>query len=106
MGDVMNGCTFPGRMISWAGVVLCGDTTDTAVRATCNVSVRSFALAPTRDRIPYTSSAAVTIRAIDNATHCLYECFRAPATLGWSACPSICFTSPVSGDIVAPYGGA
>jgi hypothetical protein len=67
MGDVMNGSTLPGRMISWAGVVGAGDTTDTAVIATCDVSVRNFALALTRDLIPVIKRAAVTISAIDSA---------------------------------------
>src|ERR1700686_4501402 len=103
MGDVMNGCTFPGRMISWAGVVRSGSTTDTAVRATCDVSVRNFAFALTRDQIPDATSATVTISAIDPTSHGLCECV-APLTLFISGeCPPISFTSSFLGDIVAPY---
>src|ERR1700687_725484 len=102
MGEVMNGCTFPGRMISWAGVVRSGDTTDTGVRATCDVSVRSFALALTRDQIPAIKRAAVAISPIDRATHCLYECFPPCNSFNGSDCPPICFTSSVCDDIVAP----
>src|ERR1017187_7090614 len=98
MGEVMNGCTFPGRMISWAGEVRAGDTTDTAVMATCEVSVRNLALALTRDRIPDIKRAAVTISAIDSANQRLYEYFAARASFnsGNSVdCPPVCFTASV-----------
>src|ERR1700680_1014165 len=98
MGEVMNGCTFPGRIISWAGEVRAGDTTDTAVMATCEVSVRNLALALTRDRIPVIKRAAVTITAIDTASQRLYECFAACASFnsGNSGdCPAVGFTTSV-----------
>src|SRR6267378_3783826 len=98
MGEVMKGCTFPGRMISCAGAVGAGDTTDTAVMATCDVSVGNFALALTRERIPVIKRAAVTTSAIGRASQRLYERF-APGTsfnLGNSGdCPLVCFTSSV-----------
>src|SRR6266404_909745 len=72
----MNGCTFPGRMISWAGVVCFGDTTDTAVVAICEVSAFNVARALTRDQIPDPMRAAVTASAIPSTTHRLYECRR------------------------------
>src|ERR1700688_1838339 len=106
MGDVMNGCTFPGRMISWAGVVRSGSTTDTAVRATCDVSVRNFAPALTRDQIPDPISATTTSSAIDTASHCLYECVPPPTLFNLGECPPISFTSSLLGDIVAPYSAA
>src|ERR1700730_1170586 len=102
----MNGCTFPGRMISWAGVVRSGNTTETAVIATCDVSVRNFAFAPTRDQIPDAISATVTISAIDPTSHGLCECV-APLTLFNSGeCPPILITSSGLEDIVAPYRAA
>src|SRR5579862_1059624 len=102
MGEVMYGCTFPGRMISCAGVVLCGDTTDTAVRATCEVSVRSCAFALTRDQIPDPIIATAAIRAIDAISHCLYERDFPPTPLDSGEFLSICITFSLLGDIIAP----
>src|SRR5207244_4633673 len=65
----MNGCTFPGRMISWAGAACFGETTDTAVRATCAVSAFSVVRALTRDQMPETSRAATAINAIARLNH-------------------------------------
>src|ERR1017187_2150586 len=96
MGEVMNGCTFPGRIISWAGEVWAGDTTDTAVMATCEVSVRNLALALRRDRMPDIKMAAVTSSAIDSASQRLYDWFAARASFnsGTSGdCPPVCFTA-------------
>src|SRR5580692_11633865 len=99
MGEVMNGCTFPGRMISCTGFDLWGGTTDTAVRATCDVSVRSFLLALTRDQIPEAMSAATTSSAIDATSHVLCECVAPPAPFSSSEFPPICITSSLLGDI-------
>src|SRR5258708_28285249 len=98
----MNGCTFPGRMISCSGVVLCGDTTDTAVMATCEVSVRSCAFALTRDQIPDPTSATTAIRPSDTISHCLYECERPASFLNSGEFPPFCITFSLLGDIVAP----
>src|ERR1700688_3486774 len=98
MGEVMNGCIFPGRVISCAGELRAGDTTDTAVMATCEVSVRNLALALTRDRIPDIKRAAVTISAIDRASKRLYECFAARASYTSVTsvdCPLVCFAASV-----------
>src|SRR2546427_1547165 len=57
----MNGCTFPGRMISCADAACFGKTTDTAVRATCSVSAFSIVRALTRDQMPETNRAATAI---------------------------------------------
>src|ERR1700724_4121083 len=70
-GEVMNGCTFPGRMISSAGAVCLGETTDTAVRATCAVSVFSFVRALTRDTMPEPNRAARPTHEIATPNHCL-----------------------------------
>src|SRR5690242_18114066 len=102
MGAVMNGATFPGRMISSAGAVSVGETTDTAVRATCAVSPFSVVRALTRDQIPETNRPATTINEIAKLNH-LCGRSRLPASLEGSACPPICFFSSVSCDIETPH---
>src|SRR6266571_3704482 len=103
MGEVMNGCTFPGRMISWAGAVCFGEITDTAVRATCAVSAFNVVRALTRDQMPETNRAATAINAIVTPNHRL--CGRCPLATSYdgSVCPSICFLSSVCCDIATPY---
>src|SRR5882757_7801034 len=71
IGEVMNGCTFPGRMISWAEAVGFGDTTDTAVRATCAVSALRAVRALTRDQMPEARRATIAIAAIARPSQCL-----------------------------------
>src|SRR6266567_3673091 len=101
MGAVMNGCTFPGRMISWAGPACFGETTDTAVRATCAVSAFSAVRALTRDQMPETNRAATAINAIARLNHPLCRCCRLSTSFDGS--PPICFLSSVSCDIVTPH---
>jgi len=52
MGEVMKGCMLPGRMISCAGPVRFGATTETDGTAICAVTVSKAAAAFTRDLIP------------------------------------------------------
>src|SRR5712692_1070405 len=103
MGAVVNGCTFPGRMISWAGAACFGETTDTGVRATCAVSAFRIVRALTRDQMPETNRAATAINAIARLNH--RRCGRCclSASFDGSACPLICFLSSVSCDIVTPH---
>src|SRR2546426_11518254 len=96
MGAVVNGCTFPGRMISWAGATCFGETTDTGGRATCAVSAFRIVRALTRDQMPETNRAATAINPIASLNHpmrgrrCLTE------SLDGSACPLIVFLYSVS----------
>src|SRR5260370_28524996 len=103
MGEVMNGCTFPGRMISWAGAACFAETTDTAVRATCAVSAFSVVRALTRDQMPETNRAATAINAIARLNHPLCRRCRLLTSFDGSACPAICFLSSVSCDMVTPH---
>src|ERR1700676_431172 len=82
----MNGSTFPGRMISSAGTVCFGETTDTAGRAAWAVSARRAVPALTRDQIPETRRAATAIAAIARTSHDLRESFRALTSFNESAC--------------------
>src|SRR2546425_5222984 len=103
MGAVVNGCTFPGRMISWAGAACLGETTDTAVRATCPVSAFSVVRARTRDQMPETNRAATAINTIARLNHRLCGRCRLLTSFDGSVCPPICFLSSVSCDIVTPH---
>src|SRR6266852_2610492 len=98
----MNGCTFPGRMISSAGAVCFGETTDTAVSATCAVSAFSVVRALTRDQMPETNRAATAINAIATPNHRLSGRCRLPTSVD-GACSPICFFSSVCCDIVTPH---
>jgi hypothetical protein len=70
----MNGCTFPGRMISWAEAVGFGDTTETAVRATCAVSALRAVRALIRDEMPEANRATTATAAMASPSQCLCEC--------------------------------
>src|ERR1700722_979293 len=98
----MKGCTFPGRMISWAGVVCLGATTDTVVTASCEVSAPKFVLAFTRDQIPYASRAATANDATARASHRVRADFFVFASFCGPDCPAIPLTSSVWLNIVAP----
>src|ERR1700722_19526107 len=98
----MNGCTFPGRMISSAGAVCFGATTDTEVRATLLVTAFSLVRALTRDKMPVTSSTATTTTAIATPNHRLNGFCFLPASFGRFVRPPICFFSSVCCDIVTP----
>src|SRR5579863_41275 len=66
----MNGCIFPGRIISCAGAACFGCTTETEGTAICAVTLRKLAAALRRDRIPKTRIAkatAPTVRGIIQA---------------------------------------
>src|SRR5580700_7669528 len=89
----MNGCTFPGRMISSAGAVCFGETTDTGVRATCAVSALSAVRALTRDKMPETNRAATAISATARPNHRLCGRCGFPAASDGSVCRSIFFLS-------------
>src|ERR1700730_7829998 len=102
-GEVMNGCTFPGRMISSAGAVCFGGTTDTAVRATWAVSDFSFVRALTRDTMPETNTPATTTTAMIRTNQRLNGCCFLPASFGGSAVPPFCFFSSVCCGIVTPH---
>src|SRR6266849_10275682 len=104
IGDVMNGCTFPGRMISSVGAVCVGETTDTAVRATCAVSALRVVRALTRDQIPDAKSPPTTITTIARSSHDLRERVAAPTWFEEGVCASIRFVSSVWGNIVTPHG--
>src|SRR5437879_10690880 len=102
MGELMKGCTLPGRMISWAGVVCFGDTTDTAVTATCEVSTPNFRLALTRDQIPDARRAVVMINAIARISQRTCVAPFSRASLGEPDSPATLFATSICGDIVAP----
>src|SRR5579864_7336243 len=53
----MNGCIFPGRIISCAGAADFGCTTETEGTAICAVTVRKLASALRRDRMPRNKTA-------------------------------------------------
>src|SRR6266851_9115067 len=99
----MNGCTFPGRMISSAGAVCFGETTDTAVRATCAVSAFSVVRALTRDQMPDAKRPPTTITTIARSSHDLRERVAAPTWFEEGVCASIRFVSSVWGNIVTPH---
>src|SRR5260370_10202082 len=103
MGEVMNGCTFPGRMISWADAACFGETTDTAVRATCAVSAFSVVRALTRDQMPETNRAATAINAIATPSHRRCGGCPLPTSFDGGACSPICFFSSVCCDIMTPH---
>src|SRR5467141_803617 len=92
-------CTLPGRMISWAGADGFGETTDTAVRATCAVSAFSVVRALTRDKMPETNRAAIAINAIARPNHRRYGRCCLPTRFDGSVCPPICFLSSLCCDI-------
>src|SRR4029077_16003736 len=96
----MNGCTFPGRMISSAGALCFGETTDTAVRATWAVSAFSAVRALTRDKMPETNRVAMTINAIAAPNHRLTGRCGLPTSFGGSVCPPTFLFSSVSCDIM------
>src|SRR5713226_5894267 len=98
----MNGCTFPGRMISSEGAVCFGETTDTAVRATCAVSAFSVVRALTRDKMPETNRAATAINAIARTNHRLCGRCPLPTSFDGSVGPPVCFFSSVCCDIITP----
>src|ERR1700676_1715304 len=99
-GEVMNGCTFPGRMISSAGAVRFGETTDTEVRATCAVSAFSVFWALTRDTMPEINRAATATTAMIRTNHRLNGCCFLPASFDGMVCAPVCFFSSVGCDIV------
>ena len=80
-------------MISSAGAVCFGDTTDTAVRAAWAVSVFSAARALTRDQMPDIRSAATAIIVTAKASHCLCVRVLAPASLAEGDLLAIVLTS-------------
>src|SRR5580693_10489510 len=98
----MKGCILPGRMISWAGVVCFGDTTDTAVTATCDVSARNVLPALTRDQIPVPRRAVVTISAIARTNQRMRVAFWGRASLDGPRTSAMLFPTLIRGDIVAP----
>src|SRR5580658_4239343 len=98
----MNGCTLPGKMISWAGAVCFGVTTDTVVTASCDVSAPKFLLALTRDQIPYPSTAATANAATASASHRLRADFFGFTSFCGPEWPAISVTSSAELNIVAP----
>src|SRR5690348_14908470 len=103
MGAVMNGCTFPGSIISWAGAACFGETTDTGVRATCAVSAFRIVRALTRDQMPETNRAATAINAIASFNHRLCGRCCVSTSLDGSVCPAICFLTSGPCDIETPH---
>src|ERR1700746_22191 len=64
----MNGCIFPGRMISCAGAAGFGRTTETEGTAICAVTVRRLASAVSRDRIPKSKTAKTVTPTVTGMT--------------------------------------
>src|SRR6266850_3382736 len=95
----MYGCTFPGRMISSAGDVCFGETTDTAGRAIRAVCASRVVRALTRDQMPDISRPAMTNRAIAQPIHRLGERFAVPTSFNVGACSLVGFGSSVLGSI-------
>src|SRR5437016_11812603 len=100
MGEEMYGSTFPGRMISSAGAVCFGETTDTEGRAARAVSWLRVLRALTRDQIPDTNRVATTISAIVRTTHVLRGRFFTATSVNRSICSSICLLSSIRGNII------
>src|ERR1700674_4112022 len=98
----MNGSTFPGRMISWAAAVCFGETTDTGVIATCDVSVRNVLPARMRDRIPHARRAAATISAIARINQRRDLVVPNPASLDGREISPILLPTSICCDIVTP----
>src|SRR4029077_11100329 len=98
----MNGCTLPGRMISWAGAAAFGCTTETAVTATCAVSALRFLRVLTRDQIPDAKRPATTISTVAGASHRLRAGLSAALSCKAPERSSICLPLLVSGGIVTP----
>src|ERR1700676_1122662 len=98
----MNGSTFPGRMISWAGTVCFGEITDTAVIATCEVSVRNALPAPIRDQMPHARRVAVTISAIARINQLLCATVLFPKSVDGPESPPMALPTSIWCDIVAP----
>src|SRR5229473_5468324 len=90
-------------MISSAGAVCFGVTTDTAVRSTCAVSAFSVVRALTRDKMPETNKPATTINATARLNHRLCGLCDLPISFGGSVCPPTCFFSSVCCDIITPH---
>jgi hypothetical protein len=82
-------------MISWAGAVCFGETTDTAVVATCDVSVRNVLPALMRDQIPDARRAAVTISAIAKTNQRLCAAVLAPTSVGGPDSPPILLSTSI-----------
>ena len=80
----MKGCTLPGRMISSAGAVCLGETTDTAGKAACTVSAFRAVRALTRDQMPEARRPATTTNAIVRPSQCLGERFAAALEAGFT----------------------
>src|SRR6266850_3840 len=99
MGEEMNGSTLPGRIISSAGEVCFGETTDTEGRAVRAVSWVRVLRAFTRDQMPDTNRVATTINAMVTTSHVLRGRFFTATSFSGSACSPICFLSSVLGDI-------
>src|SRR5579864_5905556 len=99
MGELMYGCTFPGRMISSVSAVRFGDTTDTAGTAACTVSARRVAPAFIRDHIPEPNRAATAITAIARTIQVLRDRFPIPALLTGGIGSPVRGLSSVCGNI-------
>src|ERR1700676_5789815 len=107
-GEGMKGCTFPGRMISSAGAVCFGETTETAVRATCAVSTFSLLRARTRDTMPEAKRAATMVSAIAGPSHrlrgrCRFSTSFDGGVGGGRVAPPLCFFSSLRCDIFTPH---
>src|ERR1700690_4173379 len=98
----MNGCTFPGRMTSWAGAACFGETTETAVRATGAVSTLSFLPALIRDQIPVAKTVTVTIRAMAKDSGRLYRDVRGAASFVGLSCTLTSVRTSIWGGMVTP----
>src|SRR5208283_3395460 len=102
MGEELNGCTFPGRMISCAGAARVGDMTETGVTADCAASARAVLPALTRDRIPQSRTTATTANAIAQTSHGLRRPFRTPSSFHGRVGPLVGLGSSVWGNIATP----
>src|ERR1700733_381128 len=99
MGEVINGCTLPGKMISSVGAVCFGDTTDTAVVAACTVSACRADPALTRDQIPEIKRPATAITASAMTIQLLRERFPAPTAFKGRVCSMPGWLFSVGGNI-------
>src|SRR5579863_455799 len=95
----MNGCIFPGRMISCAGAAGFGRTTETEGTAICAVTVRKLASAVRRDRIPKTRTAKTATPTITGMTQLCWD-GRAFSGFGFNGTISTLFSVSLISKLV------
>src|SRR5438876_9623939 len=91
-------------MISSAGAVCFGETTDTAVRATCAVSAFRALRALIRDQMPDINRAITRINAMAMPNHLFMGRRDCPASFNGNVCATTCVLSSFLENIMTPHG--